>query len=181
MAAFGLDFSHDRTYYKKGKKGDSLYTSPSLDELWSHGDCTIGELSYDSAAYIARYIQAKVTGKKADRHYGLLVNKQTGEVKYRRKPEYITMSRNPGIGAKWIEKWMADVYPSDEVIVKGKSQPPPKYYDQRYEDLDPQGFKKIKAKRIKRGLENASENTWERLAIREECAKASTRELEREI
>lgn len=180
-AIFGHDFTHNRTFLQTGSQGDSLYTSPTLDELWPHGYHSIGELSYESATYIASYIYKKVTGKQAERHYGLLVDKKTGEVTFRRRPEYITMSRNPAIGKRWIKKYMSDVYPTDEVINKGIPTPPPKYYDQQYEKVNPEGLKKIKALRIKRGETNSWDNTPERLAIREELAETKNKYKTREL
>jgi hypothetical protein len=87
---FGHDFS-DKKHYQTSN-GHRLYKSDSLDDLWSHpvtknfmGDCLIGNLTFDSAAYCARYIMKKVTGEKSHDYYDGL------------QPEYATMSRRPGI------------------------------------------------------------------------------------
>ena len=77
----------------------------------------------------------KVTGDASDEHYS------------GRKPEYTTMSRRPGIGAGWFDKYKSDVFPSDEVILKGKRFKPPRYYDRLFEIDDPDGFEDIKRKR----------------------------------
>ena len=38
------------------------------------------------------------------------------------------MSRRPGIAAGWYDKYSADVYPADKVVVRGKAQRPPRMY-----------------------------------------------------
>ncbi|WP_217268498.1 rolling circle replication-associated protein, partial [Lactobacillus helveticus] len=52
---FGLDFS-DKKFYKTTKTGSILYTSKILEELWPFGYSTVGDVSFESAAYVARYI-----------------------------------------------------------------------------------------------------------------------------
>ena len=71
---------------KKTEIGHALYTSKIIDETWGLGRCWIGDVSFESAAYVARYIVKKVTGERAEAYY------------VGRKPEYTTMSRRPGIG-----------------------------------------------------------------------------------
>ena len=87
------------------KNGNRLYTSRALNLLWGKGYCIIGDVTFDSAAYVARYIMKKITGEKAEEHYK------------GRKPEYVTMSRRPGIGKGWYDKWKEDIYPHDYVII----------------------------------------------------------------
>jgi hypothetical protein len=73
-----------------------VYKSDTLDELWGQGITEIGNVTFDSAAYVARYIMKKVTGPMAEEHYEVL-QEETGEIG-EREPEYTTMSRRPGIG-----------------------------------------------------------------------------------
>lgn len=53
---FGVRFS-DYRFYKKSKRGNPLYTSPTLTKLWGHGICTIDALSLSMAAsfYASKY------------------------------------------------------------------------------------------------------------------------------
>lgn len=114
---FGYDFP-DKKFYKLVEGGHRLYVSETLTRIWSQGICTIGGLTFQSAAYVARYILKKHTGHTADDYYqGTL-------------PEFTLMSRMPGIGRDWIEKYYKDVYPHDFVIVgAGFKCKPHKYYD----------------------------------------------------
>jgi len=61
---FGLDFP-DKTFYK-AKNGNNLYSSRILDDLWSHGKCYFGTVTFESAAYVARYIMKKRLGKSKE-------------------------------------------------------------------------------------------------------------------
>ncbi len=178
-AIFGLDFSEDRTLWKTTKSGDSLYTSPTLEKLWPQGFHSIGTLTFESAAYVARYIMKKATGQLAETHYDR-PGQHYGEI-IQLKPEYTTMSRRPGIGATWITKFMSDVYPSDEVIVNGKPARPPKFYDSQLEIVNPDLYRKIKSRRISDGKKHTENNTPDRLAVREAVSTARFREHYREF
>ena len=54
---FGVDFSADRMFLKRDKRGNVLYFSPTLMKLWKNGFHSIGDLSFESAKYCAKYMQ----------------------------------------------------------------------------------------------------------------------------
>jgi len=110
-----------------------LYRSQTLQELWPFGFSTIGEVTFESAAYVARYIMKKINGDKAKEHY------------QGKQPEYTTMSRRPGIGKEWLNKYSSDVYPNDKIVVRNDLIcKPPKYYDQQFELDYPEIISKLK-------------------------------------
>lgn len=111
-----MDFE-DKEYLKTTETGSKLYISNTLDALWAHGDCYIGDVTFESAAYCGRYVMKKLTGARKS-EYGS------------RLPEYSTMSRRPGIGAPWLAKWKTDVFPLDACVFKGRKMRVPKAYDQ---------------------------------------------------
>jgi len=162
---FGHDFSADRKRYTKTEQGHELHTSETLDRLWGKGFCQIGELTFQSAAYVARYVMKKQNGQAAADHYDQ-VDTDTGLIT-RLKPEYASMSRRPGIGAAWISKYKTDVYPHDYVIVNGKKSRPPKFYDNQLSEFE---LEMLKARRATQGKKHRANNTPERLAVREEIA-----------
>lgn len=162
---FGLDFHEDRIYLK-GNLDKRLYTSPRLERLWSYGLVSIGNLDYESAAYVARYVAKKMTGPLADGHY-LRVDESTGEA-WSVRPEYCTMSRRPGLGTSWFDRYMDDVYPADEVIHKGKKHLPPKFYDSKLSESELEFYK---SKRRAAALRRSAELTPERLRVRENIAE----------
>lgn len=175
---FGHDFS-DKKFLKSTHSGDKLYTSEKLSQLWTHGFCTIGDLTFESAAYVARYVTKKMTGKKAALKYGEIVNIQTGEITPRRIPEYGHPSH--GLGKKWFAKYMDDTYPSDSVALRGKLMKPPKYYDKLYAELHPEEFEKIKCARIALAKKSAEENTWERRLASEKIKSQQASLLKRTL
>lgn len=96
------------------------YTSSLLSKLWTAGTHIIGNVDFDSAAYVARYCTKKITGSKAAAHYG------------GRTPEFLVMSRRPGIGSGYLEKYKSEIYAHDNVIVNGVPASVPRYYDTKY-------------------------------------------------
>jgi len=150
--------------------GNPLYISEELNKLWTYGFSTIGELNFDTAAYVARYVLKKVNGPMAEEHYQSL-DPETGELS-KIEPEYTTMSRRPGIGSRWYDKYKSEVYPNDDVIINGKKMKPPRYYDGLYEKEAETDYgiivkkRKIKAKKYK------DNQTPERLKVRENVTKA---------
>jgi hypothetical protein len=117
-----------------------LHTSETLKTLWGKGHISVGSVTFESASYVASYVQKKINGPKAEainmsnglRHYERMTAE--GEV-ITLKKEYATMSRRPGIASRWLAKHHTDIYPSDFVTHKGKKQSLPKYYDTQYEIL----------------------------------------------
>ncbi len=104
LIIFNYDFSDDRQLLRQTPYG-SLYISDFLFSLWPYGFHTIGNVTFKSCAYVARYVTKKVYGKDAPAHY------------QGRTPEFITMSRKPGIAHDWIVKYYADVYNYDRVVL----------------------------------------------------------------
>lgn len=161
---FGLDFP-DRVFHKLSGSGERLYISDSLVRLWPHGHSYLGEVTFESAAYIARYVMKKVNGPLAERVY-TRVDGDTGEI-FQVPPEFTRMSLKPGIGAKWLEKYQSDVYPHDQVYINGQWVRPPRYYDNLLKDLDYDTFEFLELGRVKRARAVACDNTAARLKVRE--------------
>lgn len=162
---FNFDFPDKEPW--KVVNGNTLYISPTLAELWPYGFSTIGDVTFESAAYVARYIMKKVTGEPAAEHYG------------DRKPEYTSMSRRPGIGSTWFDQFKSDVYPSDFIVLNGRKMRTPKYYDKLLDQLDPVELDYIKEHRLAEGARWSENNTPERLAVREQVQKLRLERLQR--
>lgn len=173
---FGADFADKQVH--ASRNGHKYYVSETLQQLWPHGFSMIGEVNFETAAYVARYIMKKVTGKKAIYHYSE-VDLDTGEIKNERKKEYTTMSRRPGLGSSWFENYQNDIYSKDYVVIRGKKMKSPKFYDRKYEIVCDSDYNKIKGKRKKLALLNKSDNTLRRLAVKEYCKKEQIKQLKR--
>lgn len=172
---FGLDFSDDRVLLRRSGE-HSLFVSPLLTRTWGLGHCSVGDLTYESAAYVARYVCKKLTGPEGEVEYSR-VDESTGEVTRVCAP-YVTMSRRPGVGSTWFEKFSAEVYPSDEVVHKGRRFRPPRFYDGKLseEELD-----QVKGKRAARVALRKEDLTPDRLRVREVVADARLSRLRRSL
>lgn len=177
---FNVDFP-DKVLHPDSSRGNSLYVSSILDAIWDNGMCVIGNVTFQSAAYVARYVMKKRTGDNffVKQHYQRF-DSNTGEI-FDVEPEYARMSLNPAIGKDWFKTFKDDVYPSDFHIMNGVKVHPPKYYDILYSREINNNLTDIKEKRIKRAKAKSEEYTPERLAVREKCARSRTKSLRRDI
>lgn len=169
----------DQKFFRE-KEGIPLFTSDYLNHKWGMGkNNSIGAVTFESAAYVARYVVKKITGQKADEHY-LTTDPTTGEI-YFLQPEYATMSRRPGIGKAWYDEFKSDCYPSDSISIRGAIQRPPKYYDYLCEMESYAPIDVIKEQRKTNAMKHRKDNTPERLAVRETVKLAQTSNLKRQI
>lgn len=177
VCLFNFDFS-DKVLYRVDNN-NRLYTSNDLMTLWPYGFSIVGALTFQSAAYVARYITKKVTGDVADDHYSY-VNNDTGEI-FDRVSEFVTMSRRPGIGSDWYDKYKDDVFMSDTVIVNGVKCRPPSYYSVQLEKTDTKSYNLIKRRRATRASIYSEDNTPDRLKVREKVQSARMAMLPRRL
>lgn len=178
-ALFGFQFSDLSPLYKTGS-GSLIYSSALLSQLWSHGHSSVGELTRESAAYIARYVIKKISGPPGAAHYSR-VDAETGEI-HQVTPEFTRMSLKPGIGAKWIEKYHSDVYPSDKVNSLGRLTKPPRYYDNFLKGkLSPDTQLSVATSRYGQAILLSADNTANRLRTRERLALAKNKLLKRSL
>lgn len=171
----------DAEYWKTTNTGHKLYISPSLEKIWGRGFTPVGSVTYESAGYVSRYVMKKAKGsKKSPEEYLNHYERQTPDgTLYYLPPEYARMSRRPGIGKEWYDKFKDDVYPDDEVVVQGKVLKPPRYYDKLLEEGNPELYEIIKSERMDRGRKNWSETTPKRLATKEIVAESKIKSLRR--
>jgi hypothetical protein len=183
VCLFGYDFP-DKVYFRKSSSGEKLYTSEFLEKLWPYGLSSIGSVTFESAAYIARYCVSKVTGDAAKSHYSCpeFIDSD-GVIRQSVEPEFNHMSLKPGIGAKWLEKYRSDVFPRDYVIVNGVKTKPPKYYDALFERENPSEFSDIIARRELDGYDGflKGEQSVARLSVREQVHLARSSQLKRSL
>lgn len=182
---FGLDFGDKKQCGTS--KGYPIYSSPTLDRVWGRGNGFVGDLTFDSAAYVARYVTKKVdtSSEFAPTRLGL-------------HPEFMRSSNGGGnrqtplggIGKRWLHKFQSDVFPSDEVIVNGRPGRPPRFYVQelerqaysllpQYRHFHPYEFEAMKAKRLEEMEKLRLDTSPQRLRIREAVKSAQIRSLRR--
>lgn len=172
---FGVDFHKERTYFRS-ERGNRLWLAPTVDKAWSKGFHTVGSLTYESAAYVARYVMKKRTGKEADEHYRR-VDSVTGLV-YEIRPEFVTMSRRPGLGSAWFKDNKGEVFPADEVVFDGRRFRTPRFYGEQL----PEGeLEEVKVKRREKVEKHREDLTPRRLAERELCEDQKVKLLKRSL
>lgn len=177
---FGVDFG-DRELWST-RDGVKLYVSDNLSKLWPYGFSTIGDVTFESAAYVARYVMKKVRGEGAPDHYSNWLDPITGEIT-EVKPEYATMSRRDGIGKTWFDKYKNDVFPNDYCVIRGHEVKPPRYYETLLKQYYPEEHEELKAKRKEEAPEvyeyydERMDRLWVSQIVKEEALKRLIRDL----
>lgn len=194
---FGYDFP-DKTLHAKNN-GNLLYRSATLEKAWPFGHSLIGDVTFQSAAYVARYVMKKRKGKpdavdpktgKTNAEYYMLAHPETGEV-FEVEPEFCLMSRGSGrpcdstlwrygIGRAWMEKYKGDL-DKDFLTLNGNKMKLPKYYDNVLEAEDEIEMMYRKDKRRKEAHKRKHDNTLERLAVKEKVKLAQIGLLKRDL
>lgn len=192
---FGLTFP-DREPHGRNKYGDQTFRSPAWEEFWTHGNVIVGELTWQSAAYVARYCLKKANGNHArERFRRETFDMKTGEVfEHYVKPEYVTMSRGNrtddpvwgrGIGSGWFDSYGLDIFPSDQTMINGRRFKTPRYYSDKLDQLvehyrlDPAEVEAIKEARREYGERHLEDNSYKRRKVREQAAKLRARRATR--
>lgn len=147
---FNLPISKDKLKFKfANEEYQPIYECEEIEKIWGKGMLAVGEVTFSSCAYVARYVTKKKTGTTAKEEY-----LRKGQL-----PEYVRMSRKPGIARNYYEDKKKDIYKVDYLIqstCRGNilKVKPPKYYDKLYDLEDPEAMEIIKYKRKERA-ENA--------------------------
>ncbi|QCS36550.1 replication initiator protein [Capybara microvirus Cap3_SP_450] len=145
--AFNMPEIEDLELFSINKlSGNKIYTSKTIEKIWGKGYITIGEVSWDSIAYVAGYCTKKLFGKKGKEIYA-----KKGQI-----PEFSLCSRKPGIAKQWYIDHMYDIYSTDEMITaKGRKVKPPAYYDKLFDLEYPEQLELIKSERRSRAKQAA--------------------------
>jgi len=175
---FNFDFPDRELFYERN--GVRIYTSSTLDDIWGLGYTTVGDVNFQSAAYVARYVMKKQKGKLASLHYERWDAEK--QEYYDLVPERpICVSRRPGVGRDWYETYKDQVFPDDFVVHDGKKLAVPKYYSSLLELDNPEMSRIIKAKRKNAVSERAEETSLERLRVKEYIQRQKLDKLKRTL
>lgn len=149
---FGLELN-DLVPYKKSVLGFQYWTSETISKAWSdsngdpRGISVVGQVSWETCAYVARYMVKKVKGRSASDHYAAL-----GIV-----PEFSMMSLKPAIGRQYYDDH-PDLFEYDFINLPGKDGGRklrhPKYYRRLYEIDDPEGYDDYRSSLVSRAKAN---------------------------
>lgn len=152
---FGLHLD-DLTRYKIVREGNEYYTyynSPSLQSCWRDhnghdiGFVVVGEVTWNTCAYTARYVMKKLKGEAAEMYE-----------KFGLEPEFSLMSRKPGIARQFYDDH-PDLYEFDKINIStprgGKSFRPPRYFDKLFDVENHEKLESLKNTRAQIAIEQA--------------------------
>lgn len=128
------------------RRGYQYYRSPSLEKLWPYGFSLVGSVTFESCAYVARYVMKKQKGDDVDDD----------------TQPFVLMSRMPGLGKSWYEKYKSQIYPNDFIVVRdGITCRPPAFYDSLLEKDNPDLYEQVKKSRQEKYRRDELLNTEE--------------------
>lgn len=164
------------------KSGDTIYDCEEIKKIWGKGLISVGTVTWDSAAYVARYMLKKQKGPEADQYY-----RSQGKA-----PEFTRMSNRPGIGAGYYEQNKERIYEYDSITLPKRrtsiTVKPPAYFDKLYDLDDPENLEKIKEERAKTAKRNEALKDrattlypWQRRTVEENRKKEQLKKLPRTL
>lgn len=175
---FGVDFE-DRVPWKTSPSGELVYRSALLESVWPMGHSSCGSVTFESAAYVARYVMKKELGTSSGPRRQFL-DVVTGEV-CERDHEFALRSLKPGLGFSWLQKYWSDVYPHGRVVMNGHECPAPRYYDKLFALRDPIEFAALQRRREEAALVRWDDNSPRRLRAKEIVLDAKLAHLKRSL
>lgn len=123
LIIFGLQLD-DLKFYKSSSLGFSYYNSSFLDSVWKKGHVVVTDVSWETCAYVARYILKKQLGNSSWIYDDLCI-----------EPEFSLMSLKPAIGFEYFQEHKDEIYELDKIYITtkngGKQFKPPKYFDSK--------------------------------------------------
>lgn len=172
--------------------GYVYYRSPFIEKAWScktpQGDrrqigyVSVTDFSFETAAYVARYMLKKHKGKDSSYY------EENGLY-----PEFTRCSRRPGLAYQYFQSHKDEIYTYDQVVItNGRGTPlkchPPKYYDRLFDVDNPDEMAIIKERRkdvaervMSRQLEVTDLPEQQYLLVKENNKALSIRSLQRRL
>lgn len=145
--------------------------SAELSELWKFGRHVVSGFSPGRARYVAGYAAKKVKGRMARQAAYGVYHPVTGEY-FERKPEFCTMSRRPGLGHYWYERFRSDLERGYVVEAGGVKKRLPRFYKERLLSSDDFAMADEERRDAYISSIDAAEDTPERNAVKERVHKA---------
>jgi len=105
---FGKDWLENSTMIT-----EQLYTNPTLTAIWGKGIISIAPVTMASICYVCGYVNKKIDDTDT----------------------FSLMSRRPGIGHNWLDKYSDDIVRTGVVSIEGRTYQIPKRYLTWEEDL----------------------------------------------
>lgn len=149
--------------------GDTYYKSPYLESLWPYGFNLVANVTWETCAYVSRYVAKKLSVLSDNDIYKNLCI----------EPEFVLMSRRPGIGKTWYNSHNVcyATFLNQYITTPNGSRKigPNRYFDKILDQEDPERLCEIKKKRKefayyrkKQELSNTSLDYENYLQVKEE-------------
>jgi hypothetical protein len=158
-----------------------------LTKLWGKGKVYVGDLTSQSADYVARYITKKFKGpEELMREYYRKVNVETGEI-IDGVSEYADMSRRPGVGVPFFNKYERDFY-TGKIVMRTKKgaflqRKIPRTFERMLEKTKPELVADLKEARVnaleQRKIDHPEEFTEERMKVHDELFLLTRKVIQR--
>lgn len=160
-----------RPFHGGRSVGKNIHDNPVLSKLWPYGFSSVGEVTFQSAAYVASYTLKMAVARNS---VYFNVDPDTGESRVVARP-FAHMSRNPGLGYTWFQKYWREVYEArDGVCVQGGHVfKAPRYYDKLLADTAPDLRSYKDLERYLNSARFVEDSSPQRLLTREICALAA--------
>lgn len=138
---------HFINHLRPNNKGDLLFSKLIYDCWHYQGMISVAKFNYDTAAYVSQYVTKKCNPKMKNLYKELNI-----------KPEYLVMSRRPGIGAEYFHQH-DNIHDIGHVIIPSDGDAHissvPRYYDKLFvakygEDV----FAPYQVKRVQKKFQN---------------------------
>jgi hypothetical protein len=152
---FGHAFTANRTIVRQ--QPTLLWTNPVLEAAWGLGHVSVGALTFQTAQYTASYVTKKLNNK---RRY-VRLDEETGELVPLVQPRAF-MSLRPAVAKTWLSRFGKQIYHHDQVVIEGRPQKPPKYYDKWLASTAPERAEQIKEKRKEQSQKLSTEQAHAR-------------------
>lgn len=176
LLVFGRDFARGEPV-ARGANGDICYRSAELSALWPEGHASVGDLTRQSAGYVARYVVAE----RRDRAGPMLeavAHPVTGDPVFLRPSA--PWARSQGLGRGWFEQYGRQAIEQGAIVeAGGVRRPIPAFYSKLAKRAFPTVGADAQCIAQLDALAQAWNRTPERLAVREEVKRAQLRSLKR--
>lgn len=131
----------DLVYKYSNHRGDKIYSSTILDNLWGKGITELGDVTFESAGYCARYAAKKLIHGDDDKHDFHPISKKS--------------SKN-AIGKKFLETYWQDIFNYGQVVLdSGQTASIPRYYEKWLHKHHPLEWENYITQTKRRKCENA--------------------------
>lgn len=115
----------DSTYKYSNDRGDKIYSSETLGNLWPHGISELGDVTFESAGYCARYAAKKLAHGPDQSHDFNPISKK---------------SCKHAIGKSFLEKYWKEIFDNGFVIVNNTKSSIPRYYEKWLKRHQPEAY-----------------------------------------